>query len=380
MTTSVTAGSSVGWLNSMRLKPAASMAAQVASSASRALAAGFDGGLHHVAHLHRPVEGELESRRRPGLALPQHVRDALHVGVEVEVAHAPVDHEQIAPLDDARRGGGLDPQRAGDVDGGHVEGRIESPLEQPVPDPPGHVLERGHARLDDLVGERPLGDLAADLAGLGEGGDLHGRARGPEVGHEALGRDQAFAVDGAQRLFQVEVGGVREPVGSADGGGHVHTDAAGVALGDESGERVRRGEAVVDAALLKHVAAHAQRRALDAPAVARAGEHVVGPVAHVAPAQRFPQRVEQAFAHHHDPHVEIVVLHRPGEDQVELLGTNLAHALPAAARLLPFRGRRGGEAGREQRGREEQPASRGARGSPPDRFGVARGRPRRPRV
>ena len=41
MTTSVTSGSSVGWLNSMRLKPAASIAAQVASRACWAVGAGL---------------------------------------------------------------------------------------------------------------------------------------------------------------------------------------------------------------------------------------------------------------------------------------------------------------------------------------------------
>ena len=49
-----------------------------------------------------------DPRRRLGLALAQHVRDALHVGVEVEEADPPVDHEEVAALDDPVRGRGFD--------------------------------------------------------------------------------------------------------------------------------------------------------------------------------------------------------------------------------------------------------------------------------
>ena len=108
---------------------------------------------------------------------------------------------------------------------------------------------------------------------LGEGGDFGGGARGPEVGHEALRRDQAVRVGSAEHVAQVEVGGVGKAVGAADRGRHVDPDPLRIALGHVLRERFRAAEVVVDAALLQLVAADSERGPFGA--LAPVGEDVV---------------------------------------------------------------------------------------------------------
>jgi len=57
--------------------------------------------------------------------------------------------------------------------------------------------------------------------------------------------------------------------------------------------------------------------------------------------QDLPKRVELPLAHDHDPHVDVVGLHSPGQDQLELLLADLAGTLPAAPRFLGLGRRRG---------------------------------------
>ena len=216
-----------------------------------------------------------QTRGRPRFPGLQHVGHALHVGAEVQEAHAPVDDEHVAPLDDAAVRDVLDSGGAGDVDRGHVEGRAQAAAEKLVLHPPGHVLEAGYGRSDDLVRERTLRDLLRQLARLGEGGDLRGHAAVAEGGHESLGGDEPRRPGLAQGLGELDVGRVRETVGRAHLLGHVHADPAGRPFGHERPEVVVALHEVVGPAGLEHVALHPQGRALDpfAPAV---GEHVEG--------------------------------------------------------------------------------------------------------
>ena len=57
-------------------------------------------------------------------------------------------------------------------------------------------------------------------------------------------------------------------------------------------------------------------------------ENVIGPSTYIAPSEGLPHRVEQAFSHDDDPHVQFVVVHRCWHDQIELLRSDLTHALP----------------------------------------------------
>ena len=225
------------------------------------------------------------------------------------------------------------PFGSGDVDGGHVELRAESLLEQTILQPPCDVFERRPADRDDFVRERALGQLNRDAGGFAKRDDLGRDPPGTELADHALGADEPRRVRLAERLRQVLVHGVGQPVGRADLFGHVDADASGIPLLDERRQRRRRGEDVVCAGLLDHVAARPERGALDAIAAA-IREHVIADAGDVPAPQVLPERVVVVFLHRDDPHVHAVGAHHQRQDLVELVQADLPFHLPSPSRFL----------------------------------------------
>src|SRR5688572_23637888 len=95
------------------------------------------------------------------------------------------------------------------------------------------------------------------------------------------------------------------------------------------------------------------RGALDAVAAA-VGEDVVADAADVAATEQLPEWIIVTFLHRDDPHVDLILAHRFGEDAVELLAADGAQTLPAVSRLEV--GLRAEIAsGEREDGREENP-------------------------
>jgi len=89
---------------------------------------------------------------------------------------------------------------------------------------------------------------------------------------------------------------------------------------------------VVSAVLFDERSVNTKNCALDA-AVAAVGEDVVAVIANIASAEIIGQRILVTLAIHCDPHVNVVLAHNLGQDEIELLLANLVHAFPASLRL-----------------------------------------------
>ena len=72
--------------------------------------------------------------------------------------------------------------------------------------------------------------------------------------------------------------------------------------------------------------------ALD-PVAAAVGEDVVADASDIAAAEQLPERIVVAFLHRDDPHVDLVLAHRFGEDAIELLASDRAESLPPISRF-----------------------------------------------
>ena len=270
------------------------------------------------------------------LAGLQDVGDALHVGAEVHQLHAPVDHHHVARLDDARVRRGDDAGGAGDVDRGHVELGAEGAIEQAILHPPRDVFERRLAGRDHFVRQRPLGQLDRDVGGFAERDDFRRDAMRSEVGDQFLCRHESRRERVAERRLQVREHRHRQAIRRPDLLRHVEADALGIARLDVIGERRCRRDDVVGARLVQHVAARAERGALDAIAAA-IGEDVIADAGHIAAAQIVPERVVVVFLDGDDPHVDAVLAHRARQDLLELIEPDLALHFPTPPGFLCVR-------------------------------------------
>ncbi len=158
----------------------------------------------------------------------------LRVGGEAQVDETEVGVEHVATLDDARfrRGTRCDPALAVDGDR-RVKPMAETHVGDSLAHPPGEVLARRHARLNDRVRKRFGDDPVRHRHHVPVGRGLFGNLRLEPADREHLGRLHARRVLGPERLQQLLLLVGRQAVSMVPRLRRVDADDLGIALLDE---------------------------------------------------------------------------------------------------------------------------------------------------
>ena len=213
-----------------------------------------------------------------------------------------------------------------------LERRAQIVLELLLPHPPGDVGECGDSGRYHIIRERTLRDRAGHLAGPGERGDLGRNPTRAKIRRKLLGGHEAVGVTRAELLTELLVARMAQPISRSDVAGIVQRDGLRVAFLDESFQLVGAAENVVRTVVFDQRRADAQSGAFD-PAIAAIGEDIVAVGPDVSRAEIFGQRIVEPFPVDRDPHVDAVLAHDFGQDQIEFLLADLVRELPAFLRL-----------------------------------------------
>ncbi len=268
--------------------------------------------------------------RNAGFSQPQHVTHLLRVGAQPQVADADVGVQHVAALDHdpalaEERGVALVHRAfALDVDVG-LKPRVEPEVLEALADVPGDVVGGGHARRDDVFGERLGDDPPRQRDDVRINLHLTRRARFHPADHEVLGALRSLAKLRRQGFHQAIAQRSRQAVGERPVAADVDPDLFGVELGEQFAEPFPLR---VEIAAFPHrfvkvahrIAAH--RHALDAVfAAVVEHQHRRAPRReHRLGDQRQVDRVLGVLAVDHEPQVDARLAHQARQQIVQSLG------------------------------------------------------------